>query len=286
MDDAVDMAARSWLFVLGDRPDRFDKARASGADRVIVDLEDAVRPAHKEAAREAVAAYLAPGRPVYVRVNGAATPWHDADLEAVCRPGLAGVVLPKAEDAATIRHVADRLRGAGLPGATVAPLVESARGVWRARRLAAADPLVERLLFGALDLALDLGASVGPDEAELLLARQAVVLASRVAGVAPPIDGIAERIDDEEGLRAACERARRLGFGGKLAIHPRQVAAINGAFTPTPAEVAWARRVVAAYDAAPGGAARVDGRMVDRPVVERARRVLRARPADGESASP
>jgi len=266
--------ARSWLFVPGDRPDRFDKARLSGAGRVIVDLEDAVRLEVKDVARAAVAQYLAPERPVYVRVNAAGTPWFDADLDAVCRPGLAGLVLSKAEDASVIRHVARRLRM--LPDATVVPLVETARGVWRARRLAGADPRVERLLFGSLDFALDTGVSPGPDERELTLGRSHIVLASRVAGIAPPIDGITEKIDDEDELRDACARARRLGFGGKLAIHPRQVAAINAAFMPSPEETAWAEQVVAAFDGAAGGAIRVDGMMVDRPVVERARRVLSA----------
>lgn len=275
--------ARSWLFVPGDRPDRFDKARSSGADRVIVDLEDAVRPEAKDVARQAVAAYLAPERPVYVRVNGAQSPWLDDDLDAVCHPGLAGIVLPKAEDAATVRHIARRLQA--VPGAVVLPLVETARGIWRARRLAA-GPLVERLMFGSLDFALDIAATAGSDERELLLARSQIVLASRVAGIASPIDGIVESIDDEDGLRGACERARRLGFGGKLAIHPRQISTINKAFTPTSDEVARAERLVAAFDAAPGGAVRVDGAMVDRPVVERARRVLRAASEDGEGTAP
>ncbi len=265
-------SARSWLFVPGDRPDRFDKARLSGADRVIVDLEDAVRPEAKDAARQAVARYLAPERPVYVRVNAAETPWFDADLDAVCRPGLAGLVLSKAEDAGVIRRVARHLHM--LPGATVAPLVETARGVWRARRLAGADPRVERLLFGSLDFCLDTGMSPGADERELAPARSHVVLASRVSGIAPPIDGITAHIDATDELQDVCERAQRLGFGGKLAVHPRQVATINAAFMPSPEEIAWAERVVAAFDAVAEGVVRVDGLMVDRPVVERARRAL------------
>jgi len=180
-------------------------------------------------------------------------------------------VLPKAEEVTALRRIAAAL--APLAEATIVPLVETARGVWRARRLAAA-PRVERLAFGALDLSLDLGAAPGADERELLLARSQVVLASRVAGAGPPIDGITAQIDDAEALNAAVETARRLGFGGKLAIHPRQVAAINAGFAPAPDEVEWARRVVAAFDADGSGVVRVDGAMIDRPIVERARRIL------------
>jgi len=267
-------AAHAWLFVPGDRPDRFERAWAAGADRVIVDVEDGVAPQHKDEARAAIAAWLTPERPVFVRVNGAESPWFAADLAALCRPGLSGIMLPQSEDSRVIRQVARAL--AALPDAVIVPLIETASGVYRARRLASASPRVERLAFGALDLALDLGMAPAPDEWELLPMRVALVLASRVAGVKPPIDGVTVDITDTMRLRAASTTARRLGFEGKLAIHPNQIPIIHSAFAPSLDEVAWARRVVAAFDTTSAGVVAVDGMMVDRPVVERARHILRA----------
>lgn len=266
-------AAHTWLFVPGDRPDRFERAWAAGADRVIVDLEDGVAPRHKDEARVAAAAWLTPERPVFVRVNGAESPWFAADLAAICRPGLSGIMLPRSEDSSAIRHVARAL--AALPDAVVVPLIETASGVYRARRLACASPRVERLAFGSLDLALDLAMAPASDELELLPVRVALVLASRVAGVKPPIDGVTVDINDTTRLLAASAAARRLGFEGKLAVHPNQIPIIRSTFAPSPEEVAWARRVVAAFDTASTGVVSVDGMMVDRPIVERARQILR-----------
>lgn len=267
-----DRPARSWLFVPGDRPERFDRAWSAGADRVIVDLEDGVAARHKDQARAAVVAWLAPDHPVYVRINAALTPFFAQDLAAVCRPGLAGIILPKAEHIGPLRTVAAAL--APLD-ATIVPLVETARGLVLARRLAASSSRIERLAFGALDLALDLGMTVSREEQELAPARFQVVLASRLAGLAPPIDGITAHINDVEALTMSSSRARNMGFGGKLAIHPRQIAPIHAAFAPSADEVAWAQQVVEASDGAERGAMRVDGMMIDRPVVERARQVLR-----------
>ncbi len=267
-------AAHAWLFVPGDRPDRFERAWAAGADRVIVDLDDGVAPQHKDEARAAIAAWLTPERPVFVRVNRGESPWFVADLEAMCRPGLRGIMLPRSEDSGVIRQVAHAL--AALPDAVIVPLIETASGVSRARRLASASPRVERLAFGSLDLALDLGMAPASDELELLPARVALVLASRVAGVKPPVDGVTVDIKDTTRLLAASVAARRLGFEGKLAVHPNQIPIIQSAFAPSRDEVAWARRVVAAFDTASAGVVSVDGMMVDRPVVERARHILRA----------
>jgi citrate lyase subunit beta/citryl-CoA lyase len=280
-------AARTWLFVPGDHPDRFDRAWTAGADRVIVDLEDGVVPQHKDEARTAIAAWLTPERPVFVRVNGAESPWFVADLAAVCRPGLHGIMLPRSEDRGVIRQVARAL--AALPDAVIVPLIETASGVSRARRLASASPRVERLAFGSLDLALDLAMAPSSDEVELLPIRVALVLASRVAGVQPPIDGVTVDIKDTTQLRAASAAARRVGFEGKLAVHPTQIPIIHSMFAPSQDEVAWAQRVVAAFDTASTGVVSVDGMMVDRPVVERARHIVRGAsdgsrsPRDGET---
>ena len=261
------MLARSYLFVPADRPERYAKALASGADAVIVDLEDAVAPAAKDGARAALAAWLAGGgNGVAVRINDAASAMFASDLALVARPGVHAVVVPKAErgdDLAAVR--------AAAPAAALLPLVETAAGIANARALARAEG-VERLLFGSLDLQLDLG--IEGDGDELLAFRSEVVLASRLAGIAAPVDGVCTAIDDSGALDADTRRARKLGFTAKLCIHPRQVAVVHAAFAPSADEIAWAKRVVAAAQASAGGAVAVAGAMVDRPVLLRAQGVL------------
>ena len=261
------MICRSYLFVPGNRPDRFEKARQSRADAVILDLEDAVQSTHKDLAREAVASWLKPARPAYVRINAEGTPWFERDLEVVGLPGVLGVVLPKAERPEQVAKVAARLTGE----ARVVPLVETALGIWNAGELAQA-PLVERLAFGAVDFMLDTG--ISGEQEELLYARSRLVLASRVASILPPVDGVTMALDDLTRLQEDVVRARRLGFGGKLCIHPKQVETINQGFVPTEAELAWARRVLEAADSTGVGALRLDGELIDRPVIERARSIL------------
>ena len=257
---------RSYLFVPGNRPDRFAKAVASGADAVILDLEDAVPPAEKMAARGHVSGWLSAGRRVIVRVNAFDTEWFEGDLDICRQPGVAGVMLPKAEHAGHVEAVVARV-GKTTP---VLPIVETALGVWNADALARA-PHVERLVFGAIDLGVDL--QVSGDEG-LSAFRSQIVLVSRVAGIQPPIDGPTTTFTDPESVRADAVRARRMGFGGKLCIHPAQVMSVHEAFAPTADEVAWARRVVAADATAPGAVTAVDGEMVDRPVVARAHAIL------------
>jgi citrate lyase subunit beta / citryl-CoA lyase len=256
---------RSYLFVPGDRPERFDRACAAGAGQVIVDLEDAVAPGAKPRARDAVAAWLRADRPVVLRINGADTPWFDDDLALAAHPGVAAVMLPKAEDADTLARVA-----AVVPRAALLPLVETACGIAAVDVIARATR-VQRLVFGSIDFQLDLG--IDGDGDELLFFRSQLVLASRLASLAPPVDGVCTATDDTEALRMASLRARRLGFGAKLCIHPRQVGAVEAAFAPDAQEIAWARRVVEAAEG--GGAVAVEGRMVDRPVLLRAQRLLR-----------
>lgn len=257
---------RSYLFVPGTRPDRFDKAIASGADQVILDLEDAVADDRKAEARDAVAAWLKPGTPVAVRINGPTTPWFDDDL-ALCRQaGVAAVSVPKVDGVDQIR-AAD----AALDGATmILPFIETAAGFHAAESVARA-PRVARLLFGSIDFQLDVGIP-GEDEA-LLLFRSQLVLVSRLAGLAAPVDGVTTVFDTLEPVEADARRAQRMGFGGKLCIHPRQVAVVNACFRPTDDEIAWARRVIAS-EGASGNAVALSGEMVDRPVVARARAIL------------
>ena len=262
--------ARSYLFVPGDRPERFDKALASGADRVVLDLEDAVAPEAKAGARAAVGARLrsAQGADLerfVVRINDESTVWFEADL-ALLQAGRAhAMMLPKAERPATVA----RVRGA-CPQIEVLALIETARGVLEADAIAGA-PGVSRLVFGTIDFALDLSLSGDPAGFDPPASRLALV--SRAAGLATPVAGVTTEIADETPLLADLARARAHGFGAKLCIHPRQVAAVHAALQPSAAEVEWARRVIAAAQGQ-AGAVQVDGRMVDRPVVERARALL------------
>jgi citrate lyase subunit beta/citryl-CoA lyase len=264
---------RSYLFVPGNRPDRFAKALAAGADAVIIDLEDAVPPAEKVAARERVAAWLSPERRVLVRVNAFGTEWFHDDV-GVCRNGVAGVMLPKTEDDRQIvalhTHIGAHLGAHVVHATPVLPIVETAFGLSHMERIARA-PHVERLVFGALDLALDL--QVNGDDG-LLAFRSQMVLVSRIVGLQAPVDAPTTSFTDPDRVRADAERSRRLGFGAKLCIHPAQVAPVHEAFAPTPDEIMWARRVVEASAQSQGAATALDGAMVDRPVVERARAIL------------
>ena len=255
---------RSYLFVPGNRPDRYDKACATRAHAVIVDLEDAVPPADKSSARASVANWLSGTRSVLVRTNAADTRWFDEDLQ-VCRAhGVDGIVLPKAERAEDVARIASECRGT-----PIFPLIETARGVWNSLAIAQ-GPQVQSLLFGSLDFQADLGIV----DDDLLYARSQLVVVSRVAGIDAPIDGVTQAIDDAELLRRDCHRSRQLGFGGKACIHPNQVDIVNACFSPTAEEIAWAERVVAAFSSAHGNAVLVDGRMVDRPVLLKAQSML------------
>jgi citrate lyase subunit beta/citryl-CoA lyase len=261
------MTDRSFLFVPGNRPDRFDKARAAGADVTLIDLEDAVAMADKVAARDAVRGWLDAAKPVHLRINGADTDWFRDDLALLAVPGIGGVVLPKAEDPATIAEIK-----CVAPGLPVIALIESARGLWDLMALASSG--IARIAFGSIDFQLDLG--IAGERDELLFARSQIVLVSRLAGLPPPIDGVTVALDDPAALDDDIAYARRLGFGGKLAVHPRQVEAINAGFLPPAADIEWARNVIAAAAQARDNAVRVDGKLVDRPVIERARALLQA----------
>lgn len=259
-------APRSYLFVPGNRPERFDKALASGADAVIVDLEDAVPPALKDAARSAAGAWLSADRPVVLRINAIDTPWFADDL-ALCRhAGVAAVMLPKAERAQDVAALGD--------GLVAIPLIESAAGFANVRAIAGARN-VRRLAFGAIDFQLDLGMRATFDD--LLWFRSEIALASRLAAIGTPIDSPTVAFDDLADAAADAARARRLGFGAKLCIHPKQVDVVNGAFSPTEAEVAWARRVLEIAEASEGAAVALDGKMIDKPVILRARAILAER---------
>lgn len=258
--------ACSYLFVPADRPQRYAKALSSGADVVIVDLEDAVAPGSKDVAREALAHWLTATderSQVTVRVNAVDSPWFEADRDLVVRsPRVGAVMLPKADS---------RSPWSAFGGKPIIALVETAAGIDAARSIAAAAGVV-RLAFGSIDLQLDLG--IDGDDDALLYFRSQLVLASRLADLPAPVDGVCASFDDAPKLAAHVQRARRLGFGGQLCIHPSQVAAVNAGFRPTAEQLDWARRVVAAAAGAGGAAVAVDGKMVDRPVLSRAQALL------------
>lgn len=269
-------AWHSYLFVPGNRPERFAKAAASGAHALILDLEDAVPAADKALARGAAANWLAlpagAGPARLLRVNAADSPDFAADAQLCRELALDGVVLSKAESVEQL----DALT-AGRDGPPLLPLIETARGFDQVAAIAA-HPRVARLVFGALDFQLDLDLGIDDDDGEALLYfRSRLVLNSRLANLPSPVDGVTPALDEAQ-LHRDAQRARRLGFGGKLCIHPGQIAAVNTAFRPSAPQLAWALRVREAAARAGGGATLLDGQMIDRPVLLRAERILAAEP--------
>ncbi|MCA8299585.1 CoA ester lyase [Burkholderia sp. AU30198] len=262
-----ELAPRSYLFVPGNRPDRFAKAAASGVDVVVIDLEDAVPPAEKKVARAALAEWLASNdTPVAVRINDVNSEWFREDI-ALCRaPSVKTVMLPKTERIDDIFLC----EFAGKP-TEVLPMIETAQG-FRNVVAIAQHRLTTRLVFGNIDFQLDL--SIDGDDEQLLYFRSHIVLASRLGNLLPPVDGVSLALDDPAQIERDTLRAKRLGFGAKLCIHPKQVQAVNAAFLPTEKEIEWARKVVDTACASHGAAVAVDGRMVDRPVILKAQEIL------------
>jgi citrate lyase subunit beta/citryl-CoA lyase len=281
-------AIRSYLFAPADNQRILDKVFTAGADAVVLDLEDAVAPAAKAAARETLRSNLegpsTPGRPpIWVRINSVGSGiWRD-DLAAVVGPWLSGVRIPKAQDPEAIQRVAEfiALREASArmtPGSVSLTLtIESALGVENCRDLARCER-VTNLCFGNIDFLADIGARDAEGGLATLYAHSRVVLASRVAGIDPPIAPVLTRLDNEETLRSTTERFRDLGFFGRSCIHPKQLAVVHDVFTPSPEEVAEAREIIAAYETglenASGSEVTKSGQFVDIAVVKRARAVI------------
>ena len=270
------MRLRSLLFVPGDRPERFAKAAASGADALILDWEDSVVPAAKAAARAAVVAYLAEPRTavLFVRVNPLDSPFIDDDLAALAEARPDGLVFPKAEGAGDVRRLAARLPLPILPVATETPAA-----IFQLGSYAQAREHLAGLTWGAEDLPAAIGASTSrePDgnyTDPYKLARSLTLLGAHAAGV-PAIETVYPDFRDLDGLAAYAARGRRDGFTGMMAIHPCQVPVINAAFTPSDAELAHARAMVELFAANPGaGALQMDGKMVDAPHLKAAQRLL------------
>jgi citrate lyase subunit beta / citryl-CoA lyase len=268
--------ARSLLFLPCDRLDRLDKALASRAQMVILDLEDAVSADAKPPAREAVQARWSQleettRQRLAIRINAANTPWHADDcrlIESIASNGLGAVMLAKAESSSQIARM-----GQVAAGVPLLPLIESAEGLASVDQIAR-SPGVARLVFGHLDFQVDMGMECGPDERELDAVRLALTLASRRAEIPGPVDGVTVKLGNDTPLELDTQRGRRLGFTGKLCIHPSQVGAVNDMLGPSPAEIDWARRVICAAQTQSSGAFQFEGAMIDAPVLARARRYL------------
>lgn len=267
---------RSMLFVPGTRPDRIAKALASGADAVCIDLEDAVAPHDKAQARDAVMQALSetrePAPRLGFRINPLRTPNGLADLAAYGASNAAAdfVMIPKVAHPVELDIAAGALEGHERPH--LWPIIESAEGLSRAYAIAAA-PCVQGLLFGGADFAADLGTTM--EWEPLFFARGTLAAAAAAAGIqlldVPYLD-----VNDDDGLAASTQRVRALGFTGRSCIHPKQIAGVNAAFTPSEAEIEQARKVLAAFAESRGGAALLDGKLIELPVIRAAERTLSA----------
>jgi citrate lyase subunit beta/citryl-CoA lyase len=263
----------NFLFVPGTRPERFAKALDSGADAVILDLEDAVPEEEKQGARDAIRTAWPQfteeqKKRLVLRSNAPGTKFYAADIMLAKELKIACLLIPKSESL-------DQINGAAqvLPNTAIVPMVETAIGLDKLKELTNSNQVL-RIALGNIDLQADLGMICDPQETELQTARYQIVLASRLAQIAPPIDGVTPSTDDIDRITADAQRAKRMGFGAKLCIHPKQVLPVRTAFMPSQEEVLWAQKVIAADKASKGGAIKLDGRMIDRPVVLLAQRTL------------
>lgn len=263
----------NFLFVPGTRPERFMKALDSGAGAIVLDLEDAVAEEDKEAARDNIRQAwptfsLEQKRRLVIRSNSPGSKFYSADLILAQELQVACILIPKSESL-------DQINGAALvlPNTAIIPMIETAMGLHHLNEIANSNQVL-RLALGNLDLQADLGMVCDAQETELQTARYQIVLASRLAQIAPPIDGVTPSTDDLPRITDDAQRAKRMGFGGKLCIHPKQVAIVQAAFMPTEVDIQWAQRVIEADRVSHGGAVKLDGKMIDRPVVLLAQKTL------------
>jgi citrate lyase subunit beta / citryl-CoA lyase len=276
---------RGFLFAPGNHARRVEKALSLDADAVILDLEDAVAIAEKPATRSAVTAALTRPRrsALYIRINALDTEFCFCDLLAVVRPGLDGIILPKVESAAGLFAVdwlllqLEREHGLGSRSVDLIPIIETARGLAAIDEILAAGTRAKRVAFGAGDFTRDLDMVWSRSEIELGYARAKIATAARAAGLEAPLDTVWVDLSDAAGLEASARTALALGYQGKMCIHPDQIAVVNRVFTPSPAEVEFSGRVVAAFaraEAEGSAAIQLDGKFIDYPIVDRAQRVL------------
>ncbi len=281
------MIYRSFLFAPGNHPRRVEKALSLDADAVILDLEDACPDAEKVATRSIVVAACQRSRTClgYVRVNATSTEYGYGDIVAVVHKGVDGIVLPKVETADEIKAVdwvmanLEKERGLSIGAVDVIPIIETGKGIANIRAITAAGTRVRRIAFGAGDFTLDMNMEWSRSETELLPYRSECVLASRAAGIDPPIDTVWTDLLDPEGFTNSARQIRSLGFQGKLCIHPDQVPIVNVILSPSAEQIDWSRKVVAAFEAAEAAGSasiQLEGKFIDYPIVHRARRLLKA----------
>ena len=266
--------ACSFLFVPATQPERYGKALASGADGVIIDLEDAVGLYDKAKAREILkntwpSISIDQRHRIVVRCNAPGSSFYAADLILAKELQVRHLMIPKTESRDHINGAAEELKNTAF-----IPMIETPLGLHHLNEIASTEQVL-RLALGNLDMQVELGISCDDNETEIDTARFMLVLASKLAQIAPPLDGVTPSTDDEPRIFAHAQKAKRFGFGAKLCIHPKQIPIIKRAFSPTVEEISWAKRVIAADNASNGQAVKVDGKMVDRPVVMLARRILR-----------
>ena len=287
MDSSDTAPIRSFLFTPANHPRRVEKVFEVGADAVILDLEDAVAVSEKPAARQDVVNAFS-SRPNsatrhYVRVNSIDTPYCEDDIKATVGPWLDGVVLPKVESRACLNELERMLAAAeadqGLPVGSLdlMPIIETGRGVESAKKIATADSRIKRLAFGGGDYTLDLNYQWEADEAVLAYARAKLSHASRLGDLEPPIDTVVLQIKDNDRFLQSARQGKQFGFGGKLCIHPDQIPLTHEIFTPSEAEIAHARAVVAAFEAAEAAGSasiQLDGYFIDYPIVYKSQRIL------------
>jgi citrate lyase subunit beta/citryl-CoA lyase len=265
--------ACSFLFVPATQPERYGKALASGADGVIIDLEDAVGLDDKAKARELLknawsSISVEQKQRMIIRCNAPGTPFYAADLVLAKELQVQYLMIPKTESHDQINGAAEELENTAF-----IPMIETPLGLHHLNEIASAEQVL-RLALGNLDMQVEMGMSCDENETEIDTARFMLVLASKLAQIAPPLDGVTPSTDDEPRIFAHAQKAKRFGFGAKLCIHPKQIPIVKRAFTPSPEELDWAKRVISADKASKGQAAKVDGKMIDRPVVMLARRIL------------
>jgi len=275
---------RTFLFAPGNVRRKAEKSFLCGADAVILDLEDAVATSEKAAAREIVRNILAGKKEIntYVRVNAISTGLTWDDLEEVVSPNISGVVLPKVESPEEIKYLEWRLQEIEdkmnlANNIEITPFIETATGLCGLKEILSSSSRISRLFFGAVDFITDIGAIRTQAGYELLYARSKLVVESKAAGIEPPVDTVYTDIKDLEGLRTDARLARQMGFQGKLVIHPNQVEIVNEVFSPTSAEIEWAQKVVGVFEKSEAGgnaAIQVDGKFVEYPIYERAKKTL------------
>lgn len=272
---------RSVLYMPGSNPRALDKGRSLPCDAIVMDLEDAVAPEAKQAARDAIAAAVAAGgygaREILIRVNGLDTPWGHDDLVYAAGQPVDGVVLSKVESGDAVRKAESLLVGNGVPeGLGLWCMVETPRGVLAAQDIAGATPRMAGLMMGTNDLAKDLHCLHTPDRLPLMTSFGLCILAARAHGLAI-LDGVHADLNDDAGFAAVCRQGVELGFDGKTLIHPKTIAAANAAYAPTAEAIAWARRIAEAHSAAMAegkGVLQVDGKLVEGLHVAEAQRLV------------